>query len=87
MNLQINTSELAYKKFLAEKTDSEHYREILNTLIKYPYLSNWGISSNSSLTYHQVARRTGELRNKGLIKEVGRVKDADGSLRIQYALS
>ncbi|MCR9263325.1 MAG: hypothetical protein NXH86_04165 [Flavobacteriaceae bacterium] len=84
--LEINTSEVAYKRFLAEKKDAKHYRTIIKTLVNFPYLSNKTISEHCELTYNQVARRTGKLRDIGILREVAKMRDPDGSLRTQYSL-
>lgn len=81
-----NTSQIARQKFLVDGKLLDHHKIILKTLKKFPSLSNWGISQNSKLSYHQVGRRTGELREQGLITEVTRMRDADGAIRTQYTL-
>lgn len=80
------TSQIAYEKINREGIKNIHYTEILSTLKVYGDLTSFGISRNSTLTYHQTARRMGELKEKNLIKEVCKFRDSDGSIRMKYRL-
>ena len=80
------TSELARQDFLAKGKDKKHHQEIIKILGLNKYLSSWGISRQSNLTYHQAARRLKELQQKGIIEISHKGRDMDGSLRNQYKL-
>lgn len=90
------TSRLAREKFEASGDRNLHYGIILFALQDNVILTNYGIAKKAyyedkegrtrKISYHQVARRSSELRKQGKIEEVCKMRDDDGTLRMGYRL-